>query len=105
MTVEIEEELTVVVLNGTWGNVKPMLRHFNTNVDPGRRVRHVALQPDTLSVYARAQRRMNRQVSLERICSVEAVALLLKECGEMKLLDLRTAVRLTLTHVYIVRAH
>jgi DTW domain-containing protein YfiP len=81
----VKEELTVVVLNGTWGNVKPMLRHFNTKIDPGHRVRHVALQPDTLSVYARAQRRMNRQVSLERICSVEAVALLLKECGEMRL--------------------
>lgn len=82
-TVVVREELTVVVLNGTWGNVKPMLRHFNTKIDPSRRVRHVALQPETLSVYARAQRRMNRKVSLERICSVEAVALLLKECGEV----------------------
>lgn len=81
---KMDEELTVVVLNGTWGNVKPMLRHFNSKIDPNRRVRHVALQPDTLSVYARAQRRMNRQVSLERICSVEAVALLLKECGKMR---------------------
>jgi DTW domain-containing protein YfiP len=69
----IEEPLTVVVLNGTWGNVKPMLRHFNKVIDPDSRVRHVALEPTSLSVYARAQRRMKREVSLERICSVEAV--------------------------------
>lgn len=80
-TLTVQEPLTVVVLNGTWGNVKPMLRHFNAKIDPEGRIRHVALEPDTLSVYARAQRRMNRKVSLERICSVEAVALLLKECG------------------------
>lgn len=100
----IVEQLTVVVLNGTWGNVKPMLRYFNTKIDPGHRVRHVALQPDTLSVYARAQRRMNRQVSLERICSVEAVALLLKECGEMRPTIARRLFHLSSAHVLVCTA-
>jgi DTW domain-containing protein YfiP len=48
-TLTVQEPLTVVVLNGTWGNVKPMLRHFNAKIDPEGRIRHVALEPDTLS--------------------------------------------------------
>ena len=79
---DLKEELIIIVLNGTWNNVKPMLKQFNKTIDPGGKVRHVALQPNTLSVYKRAQRRMGKEVSLERICTVEAVSMLLKECGE-----------------------
>ena len=46
----VSEPLTVVVLNGTWSNVKPMLRYFNKSIDPTGAVRHVALAPTTLSV-------------------------------------------------------
>ena len=48
-------------------------REMSKLMEQGSRVRHVALEPTSLSVYARAQRRMKREVSLERICSVEAV--------------------------------
>ena len=47
---KVSEPLTVVVLNGTWSNVKPMLRYFNKSIDPTGAVRHVALAPTTLSV-------------------------------------------------------
>jgi len=40
-------------------------------------VTHVKLMPDTISVYARTQSQA------DRICAIEALALFLKECGEV----------------------
>eukprot|EP01051_Picozoa_sp_SAG22_P009113 SAG22_NODE_736_length_7533_cov_9.168281_5_plen_321_part_00 len=79
---EDEQPITVVVLNGTWNNVKPILKHFNKHIDPAGRIPHVALKPETLSVYQRATKKNAKGVAPEHICTVEAVALLLKECGE-----------------------
>jgi len=74
-----EPELSIVVIDGTWNNVKQMQKHFSRNVSPA--TPHVRLQPTTLSVYARTQTRK------DGISSVEAVALLLRELGEDSLSD------------------
>merc|ERR1712224_894020 len=44
--------------------------------DTGRLLPHVKLSPETLSVYARTQ------TQPDRICTIEALALFLQECGE-----------------------
>jgi len=67
-------ELSIVVIDGTWNNVKQMLKHFMREVGPD--VPHVRLRPTTLSVYARTQTRS------DGVSSVEAIALLLQELGE-----------------------
>ncbi|CAE8602908.1 unnamed protein product [Polarella glacialis] len=64
----------IVVIDGTWNNVKQMQKHFTKEVAPS--VPHVKLMPTSLSVYARTQTRK------DGISSVEAVALLLREFGE-----------------------
>lgn len=69
-----DAELSVVVIDGTWNNVKQMQRHFSRTVGPS--TPHVRLRPESLSVYARKQTRK------DGISSVEAVALLLREMGE-----------------------
>lgn len=76
--------MTVLVLNGTWNNVRPILKHFNRCIDPEGHIPHVALKPDTLSVYQRAAKKNEKGVGADHICTVEAVALLLKECGETR---------------------
>jgi len=67
-------ELSIIVIDGTWNNVKQVLKHFNTQVGP--ETPHVRLQPTSLSVYARTQTRK------DGVSSVEAIALLLRELGE-----------------------
>jgi len=67
-------ELSIIVIDGTWNNVKQLLKHFVREVGPG--VPHVRLKPTTLSVYARTQTRA------DGVSSVEAIALLLQELGE-----------------------
>lgn len=67
-------KMAVVVLDGTWNNVKQMQKHFSKTVAP--HVPHVKLEPRSLSVYARTQTRK------DGISSVEAVALLLRELGD-----------------------
>lgn len=69
-----EPETGIVVIDGTWNNVKQMQKHFSKEVAP--HVPHVKLEPKSLSVYARTQTRK------DGISSVEAVALLLRELGE-----------------------
>jgi len=69
-----DADIGVVVIDGTWNNVKQMQKHFSKYVGP--RVPHVKLEPTALSVYARTQTRK------DGISSVEAVALLLREFGE-----------------------
>jgi len=64
----------IVVMDGTWNNVKQMVKHFSRNIGP--EVPHVRLEPTELSVYARTQTRS------DGISSVEAVALLLRLLGE-----------------------
>merc|ERR1712187_40612 len=64
----------IVVVDGTWNNVKQMVRHFSREIGPD--TAHVRLEPTELSVYARTQTRS------DGISSVEAVALLLRSLGE-----------------------
>eukprot|EP00930_Biecheleria_cincta_P036735 TRINITY_DN25177_c0_g1_i1.p1 TRINITY_DN25177_c0_g1~~TRINITY_DN25177_c0_g1_i1.p1 ORF type:complete len:313 (-),score=71.06 TRINITY_DN25177_c0_g1_i1:32-970(-) len=71
---EEEPETGIVVIDGTWNNVKQMQKHFSKEVAP--HVPHVKLEPKSLSVYARTQTRK------DGISSVEAVALLLRELGD-----------------------
>ena len=76
--------LRIMVLDGTWKQVKTMLKHLSKvvlrpptqGIDMARLLPHVKLSPETLSVYARKQSQM------DRICTIEALALFLQECGE-----------------------
>jgi len=69
--------LRIVVLDGTWKQVKTMLKHLTKNVLGDRlSLPHVKLSPETLSVYARTQ------TQPDRICTIEALALFLQNCGE-----------------------
>lgn len=67
-------ELSIVVIDGTWNNVKQMQKHFTREIGPT--TPHVKLLPTSLSVYARTQTRK------DGVSSIEAVALLLRELGE-----------------------
>lgn len=87
--------LRVVVLDAVYRSARMMFRHLcklrqQQDLPP---LQHVALHPTTLSVYSRAQHgyaeASARTVSQQhadpealRICTVEAVALLLEELGE-----------------------
>ena len=76
--------LTIMVVDGTWRKARRMARHLEEHVVPG--IPHVKLAPTVLSVYQR------RQSQPDRICTVEAVAMLVGEAGELEaasvLLDL-----------------
>ena len=73
-----------ILRTGTWKQVKTMLKHLSKvvlrpptqGIDMARLLPHVKLSPETLSVYARKQSQM------DRICTIEALALFLQECGE-----------------------
>ena len=66
------------MIDATWRHAKAMCRHFvRCDSLGGERIVHVKLSPETLSVYARTQSQP------DRICTVEAAALLLeKHCAE-----------------------
>eukprot|EP00928_Gymnodinium_smaydae_P019983 TRINITY_DN17707_c0_g1_i1.p1 TRINITY_DN17707_c0_g1~~TRINITY_DN17707_c0_g1_i1.p1 ORF type:complete len:294 (+),score=50.93 TRINITY_DN17707_c0_g1_i1:57-884(+) len=68
--------VSIVVIDGTWNNVRQVLKHFCREVGP--QVPHVRLEPTALSVYARTQTRK------DGVSSVEAIALLLLELGETR---------------------
>lgn len=67
-------ELTIVVLDGTWANVKKLQKRLCRDLAPD--IKQVGLKPETLSVYARTQTRE------DGVCTIEATALLLEELGE-----------------------
>ncbi|KAK3278675.1 hypothetical protein CYMTET_13405 [Cymbomonas tetramitiformis] len=67
--------LTVIVVDAQWKRARMMVRHLTRKVLPA--VRHIKLLTDTLSAYAR------KQSEPGRICTVEAVALMLSELGEV----------------------
>lgn len=69
-----EERLLLVVLDGTWGQVKNMAREFMRI--PGLRLVHVT---DVASVSIMDDR---RQIATSRVTTAEAVALALGELGE-----------------------
>eukprot|EP00959_Pyramimonas_sp_CCMP1952_P178299 3727126-Pyramimonas_sp.AAC.1 len=66
--------LTIVVIDATWRHAKAM--HRNLCKTQGFDIPQVQLSPTALSVYARTQSQP------DRICTVEAVALLLQHLGE-----------------------
>jgi DTW domain-containing protein YfiP len=63
-----------VVIDATWRHAKAMHRKFCKT--HGSEIPQVQLSPTALSVYARTQSQP------DRICTVEAVALLLQHLGE-----------------------
>lgn len=73
---------TVVVPDATWYNVKSMIKHFYASVDPHQMVPQVILQPPQPSVFRRAQRKLAKGKSLDRVCTTEAVAWLFLALGE-----------------------
>lgn len=65
---------TVVMIDAPWARARRMMQHFTQEINS--HIQHVKLHPRTLSVYAR------KQSCPGRVCTVEATALLLQECGE-----------------------
>jgi DTW domain-containing protein YfiP len=89
--------LRVVVLDGVYTHARLMFRTLTAALAAdGVRIAHVALHPRSLSLYHRAQKRYSTASSATisasvstiddplamRICTLEAVALLLEEVGE-----------------------
>ena len=85
--------LRVIVLDAVYRHARMMFRHICKMRTGGcRPLRHVALHPQTLSVYSRAQNGYAQASAASvassadpdalRICTVEAFALLLSELGE-----------------------
>ena len=70
----LDVPLTIVVIDATWRHAKAM--HRNLCKTQGFDIPQVQLSPTALSVYARTQSQP------DRICTVEAVALLLQHLGE-----------------------
>lgn len=66
--------LLVIVMDATWRRARRMANHFRKYIDPD--VPHIQLRPTTASIYARTQSQNGR------ICTIEALALMLKEYGE-----------------------
>ncbi|KAH8063821.1 hypothetical protein JL722_3011 [Aureococcus anophagefferens] len=64
----------VVVVDATWTLARKMARHLDRLL--GNKLPHVKLDTDLVSVYARTQSKTGR------VCTVEAVALFLREVGE-----------------------
>ena len=71
---EIKPPLLVIVMDATWRRARRMANHFRKYIDAD--VPHIQLRPTTASIYARTQSQDGR------ICTIEALALLLKEYGE-----------------------
>jgi|EP00945_MAST-04E_sp_MAST-4E-sp1_P001003 DTW domain-containing protein YfiP len=68
--------LLVIVMDATWRRARRMANHFRRHISPS--VPHIQLRPTTASVYARTQSENGR------ICTIEALALLLQEYGESR---------------------
>jgi len=68
-----EGPLIVVVVDATWQLARRLARHLDRL---GAELPHVALETELVSVYARTQSQTGR------VCTVEAVALFLREIGE-----------------------
>ena len=85
--------LRVLVLDGVYNHARLMARTLRRRLPAAIIPREVALHPTTLSVYHRAQKSYgassgasvaaSAQPEALRICTVEAVALLLRELGEV----------------------
>lgn len=69
-----QEEVAIVLMDAFWGKARRMANHFTKNILPD--VPHIKLSPTELSVYKR------KQTQGDRICTIEAVALLLSTFGE-----------------------
>ena len=66
--------LLVIVMDATWRRARRMANHFRKHISAA--VPHIQLRPTTASIYARTQSQTGR------ICTIEALALLLQEYGE-----------------------
>lgn len=74
--------LRIVLLDGTWNRVKSMKSHL---ARLGCTFPHVRLRPESLDYWVRRGNRSvysRTQTQPDRICTVEATALLLRELGE-----------------------
>jgi len=76
-----DKPLQIMLVDGTWRQAKVMAKDLDrivkAHLSSCPTVTHVKLLPDTISVYARTQSQA------DRICTIEALALFLKECGEV----------------------
>ena len=76
--------LRLVVVDGTWKRVKGLVRHMSRL---GCEVPHVKLDPESLSYWQRRGGRSiyaRRQSQGDRVCTVEAVALLLRRVLQLR---------------------
>ena len=69
-------DLLIIVVDATWRRARRMAKYLERNVIGN--VKHIKLETDTVSVYSRTQ------TETGRICTIEAVALLLQELGEQE---------------------
>jgi len=67
-------DLLIIVVDATWRRARKMAKYLERNVIGD--VKHIKLETDTVSVYSRTQTEPGR------ICTIEAVSLLLQEMGE-----------------------
>mmetsp|Transcript_33034 Transcript_33034/g.106852 ORF Transcript_33034/g.106852 Transcript_33034/m.106852 type:complete len:214 (-) Transcript_33034:166-807(-) len=87
--------LRVVLLDGVYNDARALLRTLRRRLPAAHVPPHVALHPDTLSIYHRASGKSYAAASAEsvrrgqtgdeaalRVCTVEAAALMLQELGE-----------------------
>ncbi len=87
-----QRTLRVIVLDGVYSQARAMFRAIKRRFPQSIVPPYIALHPDTLSVYHRAQKNYSQSsaITVEKssdpkalhICTVEAFALLMKEFGE-----------------------
>jgi hypothetical protein len=70
---ETGRPLTVIVVDAVWRHARKMAKHLQELIPS---VPLVQLTPEQMSVYAR------KQTQPDRICTIEATALFLSQCGE-----------------------
>ena len=69
-----QPSILIIVVDATWRRARKMMKHLSRHVIGN--VPHIKLETDTVSCYSRTQTQPGR------ICTVEAISLLLQEMGE-----------------------
>ena len=70
----VHPSVLIIVVDATWRRARKMMKHLTCNVIG--ETPHIKLETETVSCYSRTQTQSGR------ICTVEAIALLLQEMGE-----------------------
>lgn len=80
-----KNRLRILVLDGTWTMVRKMRTYFLRHIAPSRSIPQVQLRPRSLEYWSMRGNRSvysRTQATPDRICTIEALALLLLEMGE-----------------------